>query len=282
MQTVHQQGPLPKQLNQRSRPRRPVKLKPEGEGLANPEAGPGPSTTQANANKPSKANKPRRPRDAKQGGTSKPQVEGSTTADRPASKAQKSAHSRNKHPGGKASAPHIEVEAVSVGGDASSTSVPVRKPRRATKFNANLTENQPKPGERVQTPAKRYRNTAPKGDDLTSRLIHELSTSPYPDCLICFLPMHRDQPTWSCSPLIPISSVTDDDERDKNNTKETRSVETAQCCWTTFHLKCIRPWASKNVKELEEAWRNRGIERRGEWRCPGCQSKRLAVPTSYW
>ena len=72
------------------------------------------------------------------------------------------------------------------------------------------------------------------------------------------LPGH---PSWSCSPK---------EEKD------------AQSCWNTFHLKCIKPWAEKSVKDTEDAWRARGEERKGEWRCPGCQSKREIVPRKYW
>ncbi|EKM57230.1 uncharacterized protein PHACADRAFT_142441 [Phanerochaete carnosa HHB-10118-sp] len=153
--------------------------------------------------------------------------------------------------------------------------------RRAAKFDGGLTdvsrfsEGEPK---QEQSSFRKYRRELPTADDLTSRLTRELSTPPYPDCLICFSVIHPAQPTWSCSPLIPIAAAMDD-EYDKVSTKTT---ETAQCCWTTYHLKCIRSWASKSVKGVEEAWRARGEERAGEWRCPGCQSKRSAVPASYW
>ncbi|KAJ7637122.1 hypothetical protein FB45DRAFT_908302 [Roridomyces roridus] len=50
---------------------------------------------------------------------------------------------------------------------------------------------------------------------------------------------------------------------------------TQQYCWTTFHLKCIRSWAAKSVKEVADAWAARGEPQRGgEWRCPGCQARR--------
>ena len=127
--------------------------------------------------------------------------------------------------------------------------------------------------------SEKYRVAVPQGDDLTSRLIYELSTPPFPDCLICFAPIHPAQPTWSCSPSNPLSVATEGDE---SGSEGKRAVETAQCCWTTFHLKCIRSWAAKSVKDIEEAWRARGEERVGEWRCPGCQSKRTPVPASYW
>lgn len=79
--------------------------------------------------------------------------------------------------------------------------------------------------------------------------------------MICFNPILPGQPSWSCSPK---------EEKD------------AQLCWNTFHLKCIKPWAEKSVKDTEDAWKARGEERKGEWRCPGCQSKRELVPRKYW
>ena len=152
---------------------------------------------------------------------------------------------------------------------------------RASKFNGGLTDpSRPSEGEvkEEQSNAGKYRRNLPQADDLTSRLIRDLSVPPYADCPICFSAIHPAQPTWSCSPLIPISAVGDDEDGKSSG----RAAETAQCCWTTFHLKCIRPWAEKSVKDLEAAWHARGEERKGEWRCPGCQSKRSAIPASYW
>ncbi|TFK47511.1 hypothetical protein OE88DRAFT_1720598 [Heliocybe sulcata] len=118
----------------------------------------------------------------------------------------------------------------------------------------------------------KYSVSGPKKDDLTSTLIHNLRTPPYPDCPICFSAINPFQPTWSCSPSIPIAAAEGEDKENEN----------MQCCWTTFHLKCIRSWASKSVKDMAEAWRARGEDRKGEWRCPGCQAKRLTVPSGYW
>lgn len=165
----------------------------------------------------------------------------------------------------------------------SSSDKPPRNGRRGAKFNAGLTETSA-PGRsdghaRSQTTSEKYKTSAPKADDLTSRLIHDLSTPPYPDCAICFAPIHPAQPTWSCSPSIPISSNSNDEPIDDNNRRQHGNT---QCCWTTFHMKCIRSWASKSVKELEDAWRARGENRKGEWRCPGCQAKRDIVPSGYW
>jgi transcriptional repressor NF-X1 len=151
-----------------------------------------------------------------------------------------------------------------------------QRPSRRSKFNTALSEPTPLSGDSQLDPqahlpaqasskpkrAKPSRSKAPPADDLTSTLIHALSTPPYPDCPICFNAIRPEQPTWSCSSSDP--------------------SENLQCCWTTFHLKCIRAWAAKSVKDLEEAWRTRGEERTGEWRCPGCQAKREQVPSSYW
>ncbi|KAI0042826.1 hypothetical protein FA95DRAFT_1499565 [Auriscalpium vulgare] len=152
---------------------------------------------------------------------------------------------------------------------------PPRHPKRTARFNGKLSETKasaPSPAV-SHYPAQAYSAPVPK-DDLTSTLIHELSTPPYLDCAICFNSIHPAQPSWSCSPLIPAArSPADSASNDK---------EPAQYCWTTFHLKCIKSWAAKSVKDVEEAWRARGEEKKGEWRCPGCQLKREVVPRAYW
>ncbi|KAJ6590594.1 hypothetical protein DFH09DRAFT_1423405, partial [Mycena vulgaris] len=132
---------------------------------------------------------------------------------------------------------------------------------RGAKFNTGLTSGD------TASSAPKYSRPKPKptpiADDLTSILTAALGTPPYPDCPICFSAVHPAQPTWSCSPSIPV-------------------LETQQYCWTTFHLKCIRSWAAKSVKEVADAWTARGEPHRGgEWRCPGCQARRVAVPMSY-
>lgn len=161
--------------------------------------------------------------------------------------------------------------------DHGSTGAKKPRPRRGRKFGGELTEEVP--AQDVPS-AEKYRSTAPKADDLTSRLIAELSTPPYPDCLICFAPITPMQTTWSCSPSHPTLAGSDDEGPTPEKAQRTNA--SAQCCWMTFHLKCIKSWAAKSVKDVEEAWRARGEERQGDWRCPGCQSKRTAVPSSYW
>lgn len=151
------------------------------------------------------------------------------------------------------------------------------KPRRGGRFNAGLTEPKPSSDSAPATkPSAKYRSrkahpTEAVADDLTSILIHALRTPPYPDCPICFSAIHPAQPTWSCSPSIPVVRADDTSANDQ------------QYCWTTFHVKCIGSWASKSVKDVADAWRARGEEgRKGDWRCPGCQAKRESVPSGYW
>lgn len=146
--------------------------------------------------------------------------------------------------------------------------------RRGAKFTAELTGSDSAPpllsklAGKDRCKQKRLQDLETL-DDLTSRLILALRTAPYPDCPICFSPIHPAQPTWSCSPSIPIIRSDDAGEQ--------------QYCWTAFHVKCIGSWATKSVKDIADAWRARGEEgRRGDWRCPGCQAKREIVPSGYW
>lgn len=92
--------------------------------------------------------------------------------------------------------------------------------------------------------------------DLRSRLLAELSSGEY-DCVICYSTVTTKQATWSCSQ-----------------------------CYSVLHLPCVRKWAESSVKKAEE--HNAMQEdpeirnRRGTWRCPGCQYAREDVPKIYW
>ncbi len=67
-----------------------------------------------------------------------------------------------------------------------------------------------------------------ESQDLTTRLIHSFTHKDDAlDCPICFNSIHPAQPIWSCSP------------------DSAEHVEA--CCWTSFHLKCIRSWAAKST-----------------------------------
>jgi transcriptional repressor NF-X1 len=106
-----------------------------------------------------------------------------------------------------------------------------------------------------------------RSDDLVTRLIRDLRTSPYLDCAICYNPIRPHQPSWSCSPNTPIVP--------------TEGSQQAQYCWTTLHLKCVRSWALKSISDVRQAYEARGEERPGEWLCIGCRAKRMIEPSSY-
>lgn len=104
-------------------------------------------------------------------------------------------------------------------------------------------------------------------DDLTSKLIHDLRTSPYLDCIICYNPIRPLQSTWSCSPTSPIAA--------------TEEIQGTQYCWVTLHLKCVRSWASKSISDTLQAYKARGENKPGDWLCIGCRAKRMIEPSSY-
>lgn len=143
---------------------------------------------------------------------------------------------------------------------------------RRVKFNSGLTpetSSGSKPSS--SRPKTKKASSAPQDEDLTSSLIRGLSTAPYMECIICFSAIHPAQPTWACSPSIPVLP----------NPSSTSS--SPQYCWSVFHLKCIRPWAEKTFKEVHDAWRARGdLTKGGEWRCPGCQGRRATLIGGYW
>lgn len=126
---------------------------------------------------------------------------------------------------------------------------------RRGQFGSQLTAQH---GARV-APSSRRLPPPPPNSDLTTRLTYALRTPPYPDCPICFNPLHPAQPTWSCS----------------------LSDEVTSCCWASFHLKCVREWAKKSTKEIRDAFVARDVTEEEYWRCPGCQTKRNQVPQSY-
>lgn len=126
---------------------------------------------------------------------------------------------------------------------------------RRGQFGSQLTEQH---GARA-APLSRRPSSPPPNSDLTTRLTYALRTPPYPDCPICFNPLHPAQPTWSCS----------------------LSDEVQSCCWASFHLKCVREWAKKSTKEVKDAFVARDVNEDEYWRCPGCQTKRQQVPKGY-
>ncbi|OCB86474.1 hypothetical protein A7U60_g6367 [Sanghuangporus baumii] len=140
---------------------------------------------------------------------------------------------------------------------------------RRKQINAKLTsadaDNSSEKGAAPTSVRTHRRNEAAKPDTLTNRLIDSLRTPPYADCPICFNSIHPAQPIWSCSPSgqqVSSSAANDSDETPRDT----------QCCYTPFHLKCIKSWASKSVKDMRDAYLARGeTGKQGEWRCPGYQ-----------
>ncbi|KAJ7151128.1 hypothetical protein C8R46DRAFT_1166638 [Mycena filopes] len=151
----------------------------------------------------------------------------------------------------------------------SDSSGPAQRRGRGAKFNTGLTTDDPAASSaapRTQRARQPKPAPAPVAEDLTSILTAALRTPPYPDCPICFSAIHPAQPTWSCSPSLPVLSTP--------NTASTPAVAVEHCCYTTFHLK--------SSPELAAAWAARGEPQRGgEWRCPGCQARRAIVPGPY-
>lgn len=210
--------------------------------------------------------RPRKPATPAQGGAPTDRSTAEPSASRNSNRDNRNQTPRNKPP-----RPRVDGQGDSV---QPQTPTPPAQPagsrNRRAKFGGKLTENDG--SSNAPTTSEKYHVKTDKSakDDLTSRLIKELSFPPYPDCPICFSSIYREQPIWSCSPSITTILPHD-------------AEGPPQYCWTTFHLKCIRSWASKSVKDVEDAWRARGEEGRiGDWRCPGCQAKRELVPKVYW
>lgn len=153
----------------------------------------------------------------------------------------------------------------------SSNSAPPRVAARRQQFGGKLTggsgtstpeqtssTSKPSQNSRSRKPAVKVAATADPVEyaDLRSRLLAELSSGEY-DCVICYSTVTTRQATWSCSQ-----------------------------CHSVLHLPCVRKWAESSVKKAEE--HNAMQEdpeirnRRGTWRCPGCQYAREDVPKIYW
>lgn len=115
----------------------------------------------------------------------------------------------------------------------SGPSRPAKQQRSRKQFGSQLTSATPN----ISTRDSGHHNGANAkipvtslGDlDLTSRLIYSFTHKDDAlDCPICFNSIHPAQPIWSCS----------------------LSSEVGTCCWGTFHLKCIRSWATKSTSVL--------------------------------
>jgi len=123
---------------------------------------------------------------------------------------------------------------------------PPRTRRHKATFGAELTAKADPP----PAPAP-----IPEYADLRTRLTTELAGDDY-DCAICYHPVLRKQPIWSCAR-----------------------------CHAVLHLPCVRTWAERSVQQMEEQYRlheDPDVQRqRGHWRCPACQAVEEAIPRTY-
>ena len=233
-QTQDQASDPPNQVSNQSRRRnhnRPRTRAPPANASTSPDNPVAPQTD-GSSTKPPQRDVSHGRRRGRQQGTSKPPEPSQTTGtssvvDRTDAQHRPTRRNRlSKHPQGlSAEKEHQVAESV----PAQPETKPQR-PSRRSKFNASLSEStsltgdlQTKPPAQASSKAKKVnspRSRAPPADDLTSTLTRALSTPPYPDCPICFNAIRPEHHTWSCSPSDP--------------------SENLQCCWTMFHLKCIR------------------------------------------
>ena len=165
----------------------------------------------------------------------------------------------------------IDSEPIHGSADANPSLLKQGHPRqkRRGKFDGKLTTGdvEPRQEERRVNPNREKYRVDYAAEDLTSSLIHDLRTPPYLDCVICFNAIRPHEPTWSCSPSTPVTPTEDSQQ--------------VQCCWATFHLKCVRSWASKSIADLRQAYKARGEDKPGQWLCPGCRAKRVIEPSLY-
>lgn len=118
-----------------------------------------------------------------------------------------------------------------------------------------------------------------EADDLASKLMRGLSRRPFLECPICFSALTPSQAIWSCSPTIytaPKSS--------SSSSTLASSVADNSCCYTPFHLACIKDWSRRSLDEAREKARDRDPNQNPlpiTWRCPGCQKHREGTVGGY-
>lgn len=167
----------------------------------------------------------------------------------------------------------IAEESPAVSDAGSDSKPPQRAPQhsRRRQFGAKLTSTDADGAEGASKPVSHVK----EAKDLTSRLeaafARGATEEETPECPICFNTISPGAPIWSCT----LNSVSNPDPVHEEH-------GSGSCCWTPFHLKCIKSWASKTAQATKEAYEARGLhDRSGEWRCPGCQTRRTVVPSEY-
>lgn len=107
----------------------------------------------------------------------------------------------------------------------------------------------------LQTPrhhSRRETNLKSTKPDIATRTHEDISNGLY-ECPICTSEVLRSSKVWSC-----------------------------KICWTVFHLACISTWA-KNEGSTQTQNRNTEdqLPQHRQWRCPGCNLPKDALPSSY-
>lgn len=126
----------------------------------------------------------------------------------------------------------------------------------------NAATSTPESGNGDNTPSKRRRKPRNKkmsavhnhalggaeADDLTASLVEGLSSGDY-ECMICFDSIKQRESVWSCA-----------------------------VCWAVFHLRCVGKWGRKSAQESNAST---SASSQAGWRCPGCQSVSIDIPSEY-
>ncbi|KAI8879259.1 hypothetical protein K501DRAFT_257137 [Backusella circina FSU 941] len=148
----------------------------------------------------------------------------------------------NRHPK-KPTTQHPQAEKSN---ESSSNAIRSFKNRAQSRLTTSNDENNTQDKVDTKTKPKKKRNRHPPlKDDLSSILAHELRTSSY-ECMICMDVVRPAHHVWTCD-----------------------------CCWAVFHLNCVHQWANKSLKDTSSQ------KLITQWRCPGCQHTRTAIPRDY-
>ena len=109
-----------------------------------------------------------------------------------------------------------------------------------------------RPHPKVQhTPARMRRGSRSTAKDLPTRIHEDIDNSQY-ECAICTNEVQRNSRIWSCD-----------------------------ICWTVFHLSCIKKWASAKKEAQQSRPQSDDDEPSRQWRCPGCNLPKDAIPNSF-
>jgi len=86
-------------------------------------------------------------------------------------------------------------------------------------------------------------------ENISTRIHREIASGSY-ECLVCFSNLTRKAKVWNC-----------------------------KCCWTVFHLDCVKKWAKQGLEQTPAA--PIGADFSPTWRCPACNNHEKVVPAAY-